>query len=679
MKFGAHIIATMAVAFLIVPTLCADDTPTPADTTRKEESAHSLADPGVQAHPAGKTSLLLPAMPSGQTPAGRGLGKPSGGYGGGQGDSTPKFELFMGYSYWRALPQSIHNRMESMNGGSTSLAWNLNHGVGLVFDFAGFRVDSLKFNSAGPAFTPSRVVDVNGNAFTALFGPRLSWRDRDRLTPFIQVLAGFARTDDVQLIGCGAAIYACIPLQEETAFAMTAGGGLDYKLNHRFALRLIQAEYLLTRFKDPTSATGDKGWQGNARLSAGIVLRFGGNPPPPPPPPPNRSPVASCSTDTQMVYAGSGDISGVHVIASDPDNDPLTYSYAANGGAVDGNGPDARWNSSGAAPGTYTVNVRVDDGRGGTAVCTADIRVELRPNRPPSMSCSADRNSVMIGESVQVVATASDPDNDPLTFAWRSSGGRVRGTEPSTRFDTTGLAPGGYKVMGHVDDSHGGTADCEIAINVQQPPPPPEMVELERRLSLHSIYFQTARPTIPNPNGGLVGSQEQILEKLAIDFKRYLTFKPDAHLILSGHTDQRGTKEFNKALTDRRVERAKSYLIEHGVSADVLETRSFGFEDNLNADQVKEQIGENPELTPDDRKLMMSDLPVMVLANNRRVDVSLSTTGQQSTKRYPFNARDYLALVNTKGAGTRAQQERRAAQRKKDAQPGVTNSNTTGR
>jgi hypothetical protein len=40
---------------------------------------------------------------------------------------------------------------------------------------------------------------------------------------------------------------------------------------------------------------------------------------------------------------------------------------------------------------------------------------------------------------------------------------------------------------------------------------------------------------------------------------------------------------------------------------------------------------------------------VMVLANNRRVDVTLSTTGEQSTRRYPFNAQDYLALISTKG------------------------------
>ncbi len=46
---------------------------------------------------------------------------------------------------------------------------------------------------------------------------------------------------------------------------------------------------------------------------------------------------------------------------------------------------------------------------------------------------------------------------------------------------------------------------------------------------------------------------------------------------------------------------------------------------------------------------MLNNLQVMVLANNRRVDVTLSTTGQQSTRLYPFNAKDFLALISTKG------------------------------
>ena len=92
--------------------------------------------------------------------------------------------------------------------------------------------------------------------------------------------------------------------------------------------------------------------------------------------------------DKTTVYAGSGDMAAVHAVGSDPDSDPLTYSWTTNGGAVEGSGPDARWNSADAPPGTYVVKVRVDDGRGGTADSTAEIRVLPRPNRAPTMTCS---------------------------------------------------------------------------------------------------------------------------------------------------------------------------------------------------------------------------------------------------------------------------------------------------
>ncbi len=654
MKLGTRILPTMAIALLLVPALLADDTPKPGDTPKKDESASATAAPAAASKPAGKTVLPLSPAPSDQAPAGEGQGNHSRRHArraAEQNESTPKFELFLGYSYWRAVPYSNGNRIESMNGGSTSLAYNLNNHVGLVFDFAGFGADSLKFNSPGAGFSPSRVVNADGKVFTFMFGPRVSFRDHARFTPFLQVLGGAAHATEVTLDICNAPIYACIPLPTETAFVMTAGGGLDYRLNHRLALRLFQAEYMLTRFQDPTSVTGANGWQNNVRLSTGIVFRFGGNPPPPPPPP-DRPPVASCSADKSMVYVGSGDFVAVRADASDPDNDPLTYSWTSTGGAVEGSGPEARWNSSNTTPGTYTVNVRVDDGRGGNADCSAAIRVEPPPNHPPTMSCSADRTSVPAGDTVHITASANDPDNDPLSYSWKSSGGEVRGRDASVRFETAGLSPGNYTVDGHVDDGRGGTADCELGIEVQQPPPPPEQVELERELSLHSIYFATARPTAANPTAGLLGSQEQILVKLAADFSRYLTFKPDAHLILGGHADPRGGAEYNKQLTERRVARAKSFLVQHGVPADHIDTRSYGEEDQLTAEQTKEQIAQNPDVTPEERKQMLDNLRVLVLANNRRVDVTLSTTGQQSVRRYPFNARDFLALISLKGGKT---------------------------
>jgi hypothetical protein len=98
--------------------------------------------------------------------------------------------------------------------------------------------------------------------------------------------------------------------------------------------------------------------------------------------PVNHPPAASCSADKSMVFMESGDTVAVSATASDPDNDPLTYTWSASGGRVDGSGPQVRWLSVGTAAGNYTVTLHVDDGRGGAASCSTVIRLEPRPNRP---------------------------------------------------------------------------------------------------------------------------------------------------------------------------------------------------------------------------------------------------------------------------------------------------------
>jgi outer membrane protein OmpA-like peptidoglycan-associated protein len=180
---------------------------------------------------------------------------------------------------------------------------------------------------------------------------------------------------------------------------------------------------------------------------------------------------------------------------------------------------------------------------------------------------------------------------------------------------------------------------------------------LEARLALHSVYFPTARPTANDPTGGLLPSQQKTLINLATDFKKYLEAKPDAHLTLEGHADHRGTAAFNQALTERRVARVKSFLVEQGVPEADIETKAFGAERNLTTEQVKESIDQNTELTTAEKKRALARIAVIRMASNRRVDVTLNAAGQTETsvRQFPFNAADAMSLIGGR------QSERKAA------------------
>jgi outer membrane protein OmpA-like peptidoglycan-associated protein len=275
--------------------------------------------------------------------------------------------------------------------------------------------------------------------------------------------------------------------------------------------------------------------------------------------------------------------------------------------------------------------------------------VDQRPNRPPTASLSIERSPILPGERTGVTCNGSDPDNDPLAYNYTATGGQITGTGSSVQFDSTGARPGTYTVNCTVNDGRGGTADASGNVEVKEPP---QVKQLEAKLALHSIYFPTAMPTVAKPMGGLLPSQSATLDALASDFKQYLVYRPAAHLILEGHADIRGAKDYNVKLSERRVERTKSYLVEHGVPADHLETRAFGFEKNMTSEEVKKLVDEDTELTPADRKKIVANLLTVRLANNRRVDVTLSTTGEQSVRRFPFNAKDALSLLSRKGGET---------------------------
>lgn len=162
---------------------------------------------------------------------------------------VPKVDIFAGYSYVRENPSTSGASSFSLNGGSASIAYNAKSWLSGVADFGAYHNGNILGTGA------------DGTLSTYLFGPRVSYHHSGRITPFGEVLFGVAHA--------GASIAGTSG--SDNAFAMSLGGGVDYRLTDRFAIRPIKVDYLMSRFSE--TGTGNQ-TQNNLRVSTGIVFRF---------------------------------------------------------------------------------------------------------------------------------------------------------------------------------------------------------------------------------------------------------------------------------------------------------------------------------------------------------------------------------------------------------------------
>jgi hypothetical protein len=442
---------------------------------------------------------------------------------------TPKYELAGMYSYINFNPGNAFPNFNN-NGGTGSFTYNFNKFLGLTAE-AGF----YSFERRIPD-----VTKTEGGFQTFMAGPRLNLR-RDHFVPFAEVLFGTLRASG-QVTG----------LDRYNSFALAAGGGVDIVFNKHIAWRFAQLDYLRSYVSgiwvDPNFR------QNSFRAGTGIVFRWGF--PTPAPPPPAGPPTASCSATPAAVIQGSNDPSAIHVTAASPASLPLTYTYTATGGTVDGTGPDARWSSNGLAVGTYTVTSKVDDGKGGTASCTADIAVQERPHHPPTISCSANPSTIQPGEKSTITSTASSPDNLDLTYSYSAAQGQVTGNGPTATYDSTGLSSGSYKVNCTVTDSRGDKADGQANVDVQQPPPPPQATKIGE-----------CGYTKPG-----VARFDNLCKRVGDDVALRLKNDPSAKVVIVGYAD--GKEPRAAKLAQSRADFAKAYLGEKGIDASRSTTRT---------------------------------------------------------------------------------------------------------
>ncbi|MBE0464509.1 MAG: peptidoglycan-associated lipoprotein Pal [Halomonadaceae bacterium] len=99
---------------------------------------------------------------------------------------------------------------------------------------------------------------------------------------------------------------------------------------------------------------------------------------------------------------------------------------------------------------------------------------------------------------------------------------------------------------------------------------------------VRTIYFDYDRDTIKSE-----------YESAVMAHARYLRANPNAQVVLHGHTDERGTREYNMALGERRARAVQRFLNIQGVSNSQMSVVSYGEERPAASGQSESAYSQN--------------------------------------------------------------------------------------
>ena len=179
---------------------------------------------------------------------------------------TPKAEITGDYSYFRANPglPSYFNS-QNLNGGGAQFTVYMKSWLGLAGDLQGY-------GSYTQCTKPGAPVSgcASGNLFTYMFGPQVKYR-AGKFEPFAEVLLGGAHSN-FYANGCTHIGICGSKSPSNNAFSVAIGGGVDIAVSPKIAIRLVDADYDLTRFGN--NFTGGNNSQSNFRFQTGVQFRF---------------------------------------------------------------------------------------------------------------------------------------------------------------------------------------------------------------------------------------------------------------------------------------------------------------------------------------------------------------------------------------------------------------------
>lgn len=186
------------------------------------------------------------------------------------------------------------------------------------------------------------------------------------------------------------------------------------------------------------------------------------------------------------------------------------------------------------------------------------------PPAQPTVTLNASPGSISPGQTVTLSwssTNATDLDIEPSIGKVAPQGSTPETPTVSTTYTITATGAGG-------------SATASAHVNVGAPPPvseapatgPPNVSDLFTQ-DVKDVFFELDKSEIS-------ADARDALTKDAEFLRSY----PQVRISLEGHCDERGSTEYNLGLGQRRAEAAKNYLVSLGISADRIETVSWGKE-----------------------------------------------------------------------------------------------------
>lgn len=286
------------------------------------------------------------------------------------------------------------------------------------------------------------------------------------------------------------------------------------------------------------------------------------------------------------------------------------------------------------SPTQTTTYQLVAKGPGGEATKTVTIDVDSQPAatlafNQPEVHYHKVGDKVVQQDSATLNWSTSNGDKvtiQPLGRVASSGSENIQATPSQT---STGPINQDVTYTLNVANACGGTETRTATLHIVGSIDPAPSV------TLASLFYPTAYPRRRHPRVGLVSSEQDVLAKAATTFKNNEQYDPQNELMIVGHADVRGPEKYNMALSERRVEVVRNYLVSQGVAADKIQTRAEGKDNELTPEQVRKLQSQDTQTPP---KWMTKRQKATWLAYNRRVDIILEPTGQQSAEAYPSDS-----------------------------------------